>query len=66
MTYDRWFEVTVENYGEQNVTGLFSQIRIFINQTEFKSFDIATFEYSTPFNFSTSIMKKQSNFKVQF
>jgi hypothetical protein len=52
MTYDRWFKITVINYGEQNATGLILDVKIFINQTEFNSYSLAVYAYSLDFNFS--------------
>ena len=54
ITYDRWFNVTIENKGETNATGLYLDIEVFINNTECDNYNIAHLSTST-FNSTLNI-----------
>ena len=52
VTYARWFNVTIHNHGKNNATGLLLEIKIFINGTEFRNYDIGRSDRSSSFNFT--------------
>jgi hypothetical protein len=52
VSYGHWFNVTVENVANNNITGLFLDIGIFLNGTKYEGFSLGKSDTSPSFNFS--------------
>jgi len=52
VSYGHWFNVTVKNVANNNITGLFLDIGIFLNGTKYEGFSLGRSDTSPSFNFS--------------